>query len=70
MTIQPVDDYALALADLIEQLVAECGERHRPTLQEALQTAYSLGHEAIAYEAVVRIRAHLARQFDGAVSAG
>lgn len=49
------------LDELLDNLVAQYGERHRPLFSDVLQCAYALGRDSLAYEATERVRAALTR---------
>jgi hypothetical protein len=48
------------LDELLEGLVAQAGERHRPLFKDILNCAYALGRDSLAYEAAKRVREALA----------
>jgi hypothetical protein len=57
---QPVSPSA-HLDELLDDLVAQYGERHRQLFSDVLQCAYTLGRDSLAYEATERVRAALTR---------
>jgi hypothetical protein len=64
-----MDEPTQVVADLIEYLVAICGESHRRAAQDAIETAYQRGRTSIAYEAALRFKNRLEQHEDQPVLA-